>query len=90
MMCIKAVRKDLSSSLTSDEPGKTLNIWWRTFWRSLPLVIIGVGAFLKLCIFVAVGLSAMSNTVARLAESISGQFHLQGRTRMTVGPASWP
>jgi hypothetical protein len=49
-----------------------------------------VDAFLKLCIFVAAGLSAMSNTVARLAESISGQFHLQGRTRMTARPASWP
>ena len=72
MMCIKAVRKDLSSSLTSDEPGKNLNIWWRTFWRSLPPVIIGVGAFLKLCIFAAAGLSAMSNTVARLQNPFPG------------------
>jgi hypothetical protein len=40
-MCIRAVRKDRLSNLTSYGQGRTLNIWWRTLWCTIPRCEIG-------------------------------------------------
>ena len=41
MMCIRAVRKDRSSNLTSYGQGSTLNIWWRALLCTIPRCEIG-------------------------------------------------
>jgi hypothetical protein len=43
MMCIRAVRKDRLSNLTSSGQGSTLNIWWRILLCTIPRCEIGVG-----------------------------------------------
>jgi hypothetical protein len=42
MMCIRAVRKDRLSNLTSSGQGCTLNIWWRILLCTIPWCEIGV------------------------------------------------
>jgi hypothetical protein len=66
MMCIRAVRKDRLSNLTSYGEGSTLNIWWRIILCTIPRSEIGTDMdILETFNRASLSrLSALSNTVA--------------------------